>query len=201
MREGTCSFSAPEAIIQDCATSQICRRWFGVDARMSNGYVDAKVPGAADVCEKLFKAWWSHQFLGMRRVRRAGSCTQARPSRPAQALLDWDMWESLGALFAKEPEPEDEIPFGDIHDVASAQGSFLGTAHTMRLFREVLRHPVLLDRSPRRSTKRRSASPPASSTAPRGATRSSAAPRLSTMPRTTSHALDEVVERAKRDLL
>ncbi len=138
MKEGSCFFSAPEAIVQDCAASQIVRRFFGVNALMSNGYVDAKVPGLQSTYEKLFKAWWSHQFLG-RASCAPGLLHAGQAFSSAQALLDWDMWDSLNALFAAEPSPEDEVPFQDIR----------GTDHTMRLFREVLRHPALLDRSPR----------------------------------------------------
>lgn len=150
MREGTCSFSAPEAIIQDCATSQICRRYFGANARMSAGYVDAKTPGIQATCEKLFKTWWGHQFLGIGGY--AGGLLEAGQAfSPAQALLDLEIRDSLNVLFRKEPTLEDQIPFEDIYDVATKHGTFLDTDHTMKLFRQVLGHPMLFDRSPRRS--------------------------------------------------
>jgi trimethylamine---corrinoid protein Co-methyltransferase len=150
MREGTCSFSAPEAIIQDCAASQICRQYFGAAARMSSAYVDAKTPGIQTTYEKLFKAWWSHQFLGFAPYG-GGLLEAGQTFSPAQALLDWDIWKSHNALFKKEIPVDEEIPFEDIQQVATAQGTFLDTDHTMRLFREVLRHPLFLDRSARRS--------------------------------------------------
>lgn len=87
MKEGTCSFSAPEAIVQDCATSQVLRRYFGVNAVMSNGYVDAKVPGIQTTHEKLLKAWCSHQFLG-RASCAPGLLHAGQAFSPAQARYE-----------------------------------------------------------------------------------------------------------------
>ena len=201
MKEGSCCFSAPEAIVQDCAASRIVRRFFGVNALMSSGYVDAKVPGLQSTYEKLFKAWWSHQFLG-RASCAPGLLHAGQAFSPAQALLDWDMWDSMNALLAKEPSLEDEIPCQDIREVASAQGSFLGTDHTMRLFREVLRHPALLDRSPRCSDDeeaRKSAGLLDRAQARYEELRRKAPSYQA--PESICRAVDRAVERAKRELL
>lgn len=148
MREGTCCFSAPEVIIQDCATAQICWRYFGAQACMACGYVDAKLPGVQTTYEKLFKAWWSHQFLGFAPYL-GGLLEAGQTFSPVQALWDMDLWTSFNALFEKELPPDDQIPFAEIHDVATNNGTFLETDHCMQHFRDVLHQPMFLDRTAR----------------------------------------------------
>jgi trimethylamine:corrinoid methyltransferase-like protein len=149
MREGTCCFSAPEVIIQDCATAQICWRYFGAQACMACGYVDAKLPGVQTTYEKLFKACWSHHFLGFAPYL-GGLLEAGQTFSPTQALLDMDIWASFNALFEKELPEDHQIPFADIHDVATRQGTFLETDHCLEHFREVLRPPMFFDRTARR---------------------------------------------------
>jgi len=150
MREGTCSFSAPEAIIQDCATSQICWRYFGASARMSSAYVDAKTPGLQATYEKLFKAWWSFRFIGFAPYP-GGLLEAGMAFSPAQAILDWELWKTHNAIFTPAPAVEDEVPFQDIQAICETGGTFLETDHTAEHFKKVLLHSDILDRSPRRS--------------------------------------------------
>jgi len=144
MKKAECRFSSPEAIIQDCAAAQILKSYFGVPARTSSGYVDAKTPGIQTTYEKLFKTWWSYQFQGWTNFS-PGLLEAGQTFCPAQALLDMDMLNSINALFAKEPSIESEVPFEDIHDVIHQEGTFLTTDHTLSMFREILHQPEFLN--------------------------------------------------------
>ena len=149
MQRGVCRFSSPEAIIQDCASAQILTRYFGVHARTSSGYVDAKQPGVRTTYEKLFKTWWPYQFQGYVNFG-PGLLDAGQVFCAAQALLDMDMWRTVNALFADEPDVSVEIPFEDIRDVAHQGGTFLATDHTCKLFRQVLHTPEFFGPEPRR---------------------------------------------------
>jgi len=148
MRTATCCFSSPEAVIQDCATIQIARRYFGIDVAIATGYVDAKVPGIQTTYEKLYKSWWAMHFIGGCGFA-PGLLGAGQAFCPAQALLDRDMWATVEALFRTPPEPPDEVPFEEIHRVATENQTFLDADHTRDLFRAVLHFPQFLDHTAR----------------------------------------------------
>ena len=200
MRSGTCAFSSPECILQDCAAAQILRRYFGVPAYMAANYVDAKTPGVQATYEKLFKAWWSYLFLGQASVQ-PGLLEAGQTFCLAQALLDVEVWQTAGFLL-DPPEPDEEVPFDDIERVAREGGSFLDTDHTLRLFREVLHSSRFLDRTARASdAEERAKADGLLDRCQAEYERVRAEAPEYRAPEEVSRAVDAVVERAKKALL
>lgn len=201
MKRGLCRFASPEAVLQDCAAAQILTRYFGVPARTSSGYVDAKTPGIQATYEKLFKAWWSYQFQGFINFG-PGLLEAGQTFCCAQALVDMDTWESVNAMFTPEPRIEAEVPFNDIDIVAREGGTFLITEHTLSLFREIMYHPQFL-----RETADESVCPQAEATA---GILNAAQARYDQVSRTANEyrapdaicrAVDAVVQRARKAIL
>jgi trimethylamine:corrinoid methyltransferase-like protein len=148
MKTAECSFSSPEAVLQDCAASQICRHVFDVPTEVSCNYVDAKVPGIQATYEKLFKTFWTYMFQG-HAVFKPGLLQAGQTFCPAQALLDAEMWGTASAFFPQPPSLEEEVPFDIIRQIAHQSGTFLDCDHTVKHFREVLHNPEFLDRTSR----------------------------------------------------
>jgi len=146
MRVTRALFGSPEALLQDTATVQACRRLYGIPIHAANGYVDCKRPGIEATYEKLFLllAW---PFQGYVQMWGGGLLSAGQDYSPVQHLLELDMYKSVERFLGSFEVTDETLALDVVAQVASTRGrTFLDTEHTGSHYRGEQWYPRWLDR-------------------------------------------------------
>ncbi|HOM80291.1 MAG TPA: trimethylamine methyltransferase family protein [Armatimonadota bacterium] len=149
MKSGTVSYSAPDAMGYAFATVEFLRRWCGMRIAVGSGeYCAAKQPSLYTALEKAHKSMTVSAFTGQPASPGGGLLDEGRALSAVQLLLDREMAASTAYLAPQvDPTPE-RIGLDAILEVGiGLETNYLQTEHTLRLFRDSLWLPTLLDRT------------------------------------------------------
>ncbi len=196
MKTGAVSFSAPEAILQDIAMAEVHQRLYGFDFLVGSGYTDAKVPNAQVLAEKTAKFMLT--WLSGRSSYPVGLIDSGAVFSDAQCLVDIEICRYIHGHFGSFGDFGSGPELVELIDSVGVQGNFMAADHTREHFREGWM-PWLMDRT--------GSSPFDASRAKDiyGAARA-ALRRFDSgtdfwqIEPEKARAIDEVVERAKREL-
>lgn len=148
MRAAQACFGSPEAILQDVATVEVCRRRFGMSVWMAANYVDCKVPGIRAVYEKMLPLV-AAPVAGLGRLFGDGLLSAGQDYSPVQHLLELEFLRGIGRFYEGFRTDETTLATELIDKIAQSTGeTFLETEHTGRHFRDEQWYPRWLDRSP-----------------------------------------------------
>jgi len=147
MKTGRACFGSPEALLQNVATIEVCRRRFGMYVGMAANYVDCKVPGLDAAYSKMMPLVAS-PLVGWGCLCGDGLLSAGQDYSPVQHLLELDFLQGLGQFCQGFVTDADTLAVDLTDDVARrANGSFTDTDHTLKHFRGQW-HPRWLDRTP-----------------------------------------------------
>ncbi len=139
-------FNSPEAMLQDVATVQVCRRLYGIPVWAATGYVDCKHPGLEAAFQKMFPLvatplWPSHHPAG------GGLLSAGLDYSPVQHLLDAEMSQAVDRFWGGFEVNEETLALDLIESVTAAgRTNFLDSEHTFAHFRTEQWYPRWLDR-------------------------------------------------------
>ena len=146
MRNGSVLFSTPETILVDSAMHQFFREVYGIGIGLCIGYTDAKVPGMQALNDKLLKAlgygWFTDHVAGQ-----SGTLAAGNAYSPTQQVLDLEINRQIAQLAKGIDVNEQTLAADLVEQLASdPDGVFLDQEHTLRHWRDQLWMPRLLDR-------------------------------------------------------
>jgi trimethylamine--corrinoid protein Co-methyltransferase len=152
MRTSNACFGSPEALLQDVATSALCRRLYGIAVGPVSGYVDCKRPGFDAAYQKLFPLVAS-PYGAPRGISTTGLLSAGQDYSPVQHLIDAEVQQSLERFNAGFTVSDDTIAAGLIEEMVRADSTnFLAADHTMEHFRSEQWYPRWLQRTPWQGT-------------------------------------------------
>lgn len=201
MRNGSVLFSTPETILIDSALHQFFREVYGIGVGLCIGYTDAKIPGLQALNDKLLKSlaygWFTDHLAGQSGTLGAGNIYS-----PTQQVLDLELNRQTHQL-AKGIDVSDETLAGDLIErlAADPNGVFLTEEHTQRNWRDQLWMPRYLDRLADGDATPASADARVIQQAEQAWRDALASYEPPAMDEAKVRAIDEVVARARRDLL
>lgn len=134
MRTGAASFSAPEAILQDIALSEIHQKLYGWNFMIGSGYTDAKYPNSQTVAEKALKFLFT--CLSGRTSYPVGLINGGSAFSAEQALVDLEICRNIHAHFRSFNDSESTDELLALIDEVGIRGHFMETEHTLQHFRE-----------------------------------------------------------------
>ena len=134
MRTGAVSFSAPEAVLQDIAISEIHRRVYGLDFLIGSGYTDAKYPDSQTLAEKAMKFLFAR--LSGRTSHPIGLMNGGSAFSVEQALVDLEICRAVHAHFDGIGGFDGVGELVSLIDTVGPRGNFADTEHTREHFRE-----------------------------------------------------------------
>ena len=148
MRATTARFGSPEAMLQDVATVQLCRRLYGIGIHAATGYVDCKRPGIEAAFQKLFPLVGAPFGTGLT-TGGAGLLSAGQDYSPVQHMLDAEMNKAVERFWGTFDVDDETIAVELIEQVMeSDRTDFLESAHTLSHFRAAQWYPRWFDRSP-----------------------------------------------------
>jgi len=134
MRAGTASFSAPEAILQDIALTEVFGELYGMDCLIGTGYTDAEHPGNRGPAEKMLKFLLS--FLAGHTTYPVGLLRSGSVFSPEQALVDLELCRLIHGQLACRLDTGLLGAIVDVVHEAGIRGDSLGSDFTLRHYRE-----------------------------------------------------------------
>jgi len=146
MRSASACFGSPEALLQDVAVVQLCRRLYGISVDAATGYVDCKVPGLDAVFQKMFPLV-AGPFGVLRGLPCDGLLSAGQDYSPVQQLLEAEVQAAISRFWGGFAVSDDTIAAELIEQVCAGQlGDFLNTDHTLRHFRGEQWYPEWFER-------------------------------------------------------
>jgi len=147
MKSSQACFGSPEALLQDIAAVEVCRRRFGMHAWPAVNYVDCKTPGIRAVYEKMMPLI-AAPMLGYGRLMGDGLLSAGQDYSPVQHLLELDFLRGLGRFCEGFEVSDDTLALEVTEAVMRGEpGGFLEADHTMTHFRGQQWYPKWLSRS------------------------------------------------------
>jgi trimethylamine--corrinoid protein Co-methyltransferase len=147
MRTATPSFGSPEALLQDCAVVQVCRRLYGIEVWAATTYVDAKTPGLEAAFQKMLPLAAAPFGTGLG-VGGDGLLSAGQDYSPVQQLLEHEMAKAVERLVGTFETSDETLAVELILDrLGGPSTNFVETEHTLRHFRSEQWYPRWLDRS------------------------------------------------------
>ena len=147
LRTVSASFGSPEAILQDLATVQVCRRLYGIKVSAAVGYVDCKRPGIEATFQKMLPLAASPMGIGAE-PGGGGLLSAGQDYSPVQHLLDTEISGAVKRLRGHFEVNESTLAIDLTERIASAGDTdFLQTAHTLENFRTEQWYPKWFDRT------------------------------------------------------
>jgi trimethylamine--corrinoid protein Co-methyltransferase len=134
MKTGVVSFSAPEAILQDIAISEVHQRLYGFDYLIGSGYTDAKYPDAQLIAEKAAKFFLT--YLSGRASYPVGLLNGGSVFSDMQCLVDIEICRYIHGHFAPFGDFSSIDGLVDLIDGVGLQGSYVAEDHTLLHFRD-----------------------------------------------------------------
>jgi trimethylamine--corrinoid protein Co-methyltransferase len=147
MRTMAACFGSPEAIVQDAAVVQLCRRLHGMTVHAATGYVDCKRPGIEAAFQKMLPM--AAVPLGIGRYPGAdGLLSAGQDYSPVQHMLDIEIAKAVERFWGHFEVDEETLPVELIEQViASGKTDFLTTDHTLKRYRTEQWYPKWFDRT------------------------------------------------------
>lgn len=146
MRSSQACFGSPEALLQDVAAVEVCRRQFGMSIWPAVNYVDCKTPGMRAVYEKMLPLM-AAPMLGYGRAMGDGLLSAGQDYSPVQHLLELDFLRGLGR-YCDGFEVNRQTLAVDLMErvMGGEQEDFLTADHTLSHYRTQQWYPKWLDR-------------------------------------------------------
>jgi len=153
MKTTIACFGSPEAMLQDIAVIQCCRRLYGVSSvGAAFVYVDATTPGIRAALEK-FATLASLPLTGQDPFFALGLLSAGQDYSPVQHMLECDMQAMYRRFMAGVEVSDETLAVETITDVMDRPGAtFLDTDHTLEHYAAELWMPRWLERTPWRGT-------------------------------------------------
>jgi trimethylamine--corrinoid protein Co-methyltransferase len=147
MRTLAACFGSPEAMLQDAATVQICRRLYGIPIHAATGYVDCKRPGLEAVFQKMYPLVGAPFGTGLF-AGGGGLLSAGQDYSPVQHLLEAEINKAIERFWGTFEVDEETIAVDLIEEMMRRpQTNFLDTEHTLRHFRSEQWYPKWFDRT------------------------------------------------------
>jgi len=147
MRTMAACFASPEALLQDVATVQICRRLYGITVIAAIDYVDCKRPGIEAAFQKMYPLIAAPLGTG-RGLCSTGLLSAGMAYSPLQHMLDAEMSKAVERFWSGFEVTEETIAAELIEKIVrSDETNFLATEHTTSHFRSEQWYPRWFDRS------------------------------------------------------
>jgi len=147
MRSSQVCFGSPEALLQDVATVEVCRRRFNMRVSAAVNYVDCKTPGIRAVYEKMLPLI-AMPIMGHGHLMGDGLLSAGQDYSPVQHLLELDFLRGIGRFGEGFVVDDRTLALDVIEQVIRGEhDGFLETDHTMTHFRAEQWYPKWLARS------------------------------------------------------
>lgn len=144
MSNGSASFSAPEAILQDLGIAELHERRYGFDFGIGTGYTDAKYPGVQSIMEKYAK--YLATYLSGRVNYSIGLLNGGKTFSAEQAFLDLEVAHWIHEFGKGIPVSAEALQVELVRRIGIG-GNFLGEEHTVMNMRKAVWYPALMDRA------------------------------------------------------
>lgn len=147
LRTLTACFGSPEAMLQDAATVQICRRLYGIPIQAATGYVDCKRPGLEAVFQKMLPLVGAPFGTGLF-AGNGGLLSAGQDYSPLQHLLEAEINKALERFWGTFEVHDETLAVELIEEMMRRpRTNFLDTDHTFRHFRSEQWYPRWFDRT------------------------------------------------------
>ncbi len=140
---GAACFSGPEAMLQDLAVAQLFRQRYQTRCSTGPGIIDAPVPGALSIYERMLKSWCAS--LSGEPLFNAGILGAGVVFSPEQMMIDIDIAHSQYA-FCRGIGGDNFRESVDLIREKGIGGLFIDTEHTVKHFRKYLWVPQIFER-------------------------------------------------------
>jgi len=142
-KTGAACFSGPEAMLQDLAVAQLFRQRYRMRCSTGPGIIDAPVPGALSIYERMLKSWCAS--LSGEPLFNAGILGAGVVFSPEQMMIDIDI-AHMQYAFCRGIGGENFKESIDLVRQRGIGGLFIDTEHTAKHFREYLWIPGIFER-------------------------------------------------------
>jgi len=147
MKSACVSFGSPEALLQDAAAVQVCRRLYGIPVWAATTYVDCKRPGLEATFQKMLPLV-SMAFGTGHSVGGDGLLSAGQDYSPVQQMLDHEMTKAVERFLGHYEVTDETVTTDLILQVMRAEtASFLEASHTAQHYRREQWYPRWFDRS------------------------------------------------------
>jgi trimethylamine--corrinoid protein Co-methyltransferase len=144
MQTSVVSFSAPEAILQDIALSEVHRKLYGFNYLIGSGYFDAKYPNPQILTEKTMKYLFT--YLSGRYSYPVGLIHSGSVFCIEQAMVDLEICRYIHGHFEDIDDFHGINEIVELIDRVGIRGSYIAEDHTLRHFKENW-FPRIMDRT------------------------------------------------------
>jgi trimethylamine--corrinoid protein Co-methyltransferase len=144
MQTGVVSFSAPEAILQDIAISEVHRKLYGFNYLVGSGYFDAKYPNPQVLAEKTMKYMFTN--LSGRYSYPVGLIHSGSVFCIEQAMVDLEICRYIHGHFADIDDFQRVHEIVELIDRVGIRGIYIAEDHTLRHFKNNW-FPRIMDRT------------------------------------------------------
>jgi len=152
LRATTACFGSPEALLQDLATTQLCRRLYGIAITPATGYTDCTKPGIEAVFLKMLPLLMI-PFGVAPEFCCSGLLSAGQDYSPVQQLLELEMQEAMQRFWGTFDVNDETIALEVIEEtMRHAATNFLETDHTLAHYRTEQWYPRLFKRLPWQGT-------------------------------------------------
>lgn len=146
MRTMAACFGSPEAILQDLAAVQVCRRLYGIGIWAAVGYVDCKRPGIEATFQKMLPLAAAPMGIGGD-PGGGGLLSAGQDYSPVQHLLDAEIGKAVERIRGHFEVNDDTLAVELVEQIAaSGRTDFLQTEHTLEHFRAEQWYPKWFNR-------------------------------------------------------
>ena len=147
MRTLAACFGSPEAILQDTAVVNCCRRLYGIDVWAATGYVDCKRPGLEAVFQKMLPLVGAPLGTGLGSGS-GGLLSAGQDYCPVQHMLDLEISQAVQRFWGNFEISDETIAVDQIEEMLGrSQTNFLDTDHTLRHYIGEQWYPRWFDRT------------------------------------------------------
>ncbi|MCC7147323.1 MAG: trimethylamine methyltransferase family protein [Phycisphaeraceae bacterium] len=147
MRTSQACFGSPQALLQNIATVEVCRRKFGMMVWPAVNYADGKTPGIRTTYEKMLPLI-AAPMIGYGNLMSDGLLSAGQDYCPVQHLLELDFLRGLGRFCDGFEVNAQTLAVELMEQVIRGQhDGFLETDHTMAHFRAEQWYPKWLEHS------------------------------------------------------
>ncbi|MFO8007291.1 MAG: trimethylamine methyltransferase family protein [Candidatus Brocadiia bacterium] len=148
MRSANAVFGSPEAVLQDLAVSQCCRRLYGIHSTWcAFNYVDCKTPGIQAAIEKLMPLS-ALPLAGALPFYPDGLLSAGQDYSPVQHLMEFEVANALDRFMGTFEVTDETLALDLLAERAGrVNASFLETDHTLAHYAGEQYYPRWLDRS------------------------------------------------------
>lgn len=140
-------FASPEAVLQNVATVNLCRRLYGISAWSAINYVDCKRPGLEAAYMKMYGLLGA-PFGAERIPGTDGLLSAGQDYSPVQHLLDNEIARAVTRFWGHFEVNDETLAVDLVQQImAGPTTNFLDTEHTLSHYRSQHWYPKWLDRS------------------------------------------------------